>query len=102
MPIKIFKDIDRNLEVAWLCDDDWELPRQIGVLSEWLRANNATLTDGPYTADVGFSIRPEAFGGGAVLDPDFLGLMSHVRMSLFLSEYPNDWNEWMARPRDPK
>jgi hypothetical protein len=97
MPIKVYKDVDGRPEVAWLCDDCWELPAQIEGLGDWIRSESAKLKDGPYVADIGFSIRPEAFGGGVALEPNIMKLMVDADMSIFFSEYPDNWNDWMAQ-----
>ena len=55
--------------VAWLCDDDWSLPSQVLALEAWLAQNSATLSKGGYTADIGFSPRADAAGGGAAISP---------------------------------
>ena len=88
MPIKVSTDDDARTEVAWLCDDDWRLPSQVAALEEWLAQNAASLTGRRYTADIGFSPRPEAAGGGASISPQMMRNMSELGMTLFLSEYP--------------
>jgi hypothetical protein len=85
MPIRIEKE---KKEVAWLCDKDWELPSQIAALQEWLKGNEAILKKGKYTADVGFSPREGAAGGGCVISTDAMRIMVAIGMELWLSEYP--------------
>ena len=87
MPINVYRDVDGAPEVAWLCDESWELPNQIEVLSKWIREEAAKLTDGPYVADIGFLVRPDASGGGAVLEPSIMKLLAEAEVSIFLSEY---------------
>jgi len=90
MPIKIYRDVDENPEIAWLCDESWELPIQIESLSEWILQQAAELKNGPYVADIGFSVRPDAFAGGAVLDSSIMKLLAEADVSIFLSEYAGD------------
>lgn len=99
MPINICRDgVPNDGEVAWLCHDEWELPSQIEALKAWLSDNKDSLDAVPHSADIGFSVRPDACGGGAVLEPEFLLSLAEAKISIFLSEYPNDWNEWANRP----
>ncbi|MEQ1764330.1 MAG: hypothetical protein ABL984_14460 [Pyrinomonadaceae bacterium] len=90
MPINIYRDVDEKQEVAWLCDDSWELPVQIDALSSWIGQQASELNDGPYVADIGFSVRSEASGGGAVLEPGIMKLLAEADVSIFLSEYAGD------------
>jgi hypothetical protein len=88
MPVKVYVDYDNHAEVAWLCDDIWHLSEQVDALAAWLQQNHSTLDRGRYIADIGFSPRPDAAGGGAAISPEILRTMGEVGMSLFLSEYP--------------
>jgi hypothetical protein len=90
MPINIFEYSNGKPgdKVAWLCEDDWELPPQIDYLEKWLKENHIKLDKGPYVADIGFSRRPDAAGGGGVLTIETMKIMVSIGMELFLSEYP--------------
>lgn len=90
MPINIYSEDDSQERVAWLCDDCWRLPDQIDALEAWLAEHKTQLRPGRYVADVGFMIRPEACGGGAVISPEMMGAMAALGMSLYLSEYPSE------------
>ncbi len=88
MPTKVYNET--NLEVlARLCEDSWNLSAQIEELENWLKDNQDSISNGKYIADVGFSARKKAFGGGAVLTPEAMSIMSKLGMQLFLSEYAN-------------
>ena len=86
LPINIFNS-DTSERVDWICDEDWELPSQIEELSFWLKSNCDQLKPANYVADIGFNIRPDSCGGGAVLSVESMRLMSYLGMELFLSEY---------------
>ena len=88
MPIKIYTQDDAATEIAWLCDDDWQLPTQVSALEAWLAQNSATFSNGRYIADIGFSVRSDATGGGAALSPQMMRVMADLGITLFLSEYP--------------
>jgi hypothetical protein len=88
VPIKISTDDAARSEVAWLCNDDWRLSSQISELQTWLVQNGAGLPEGRYTADVGFSPRADAAGGGGAIPPEMMRTMADLSMTLFLSEYP--------------
>ena len=85
MPINIYEQ-KTHKEVAYLADSYWDLPNQIAELEEWLKETN-TLS-GTYVADIGFDIRPDASGGGAVLTLDMLKKLSELGIEIYLSEYP--------------
>ncbi len=89
MPIRIDKKGKRKHEkVAWLCDDEWELPTQIEALERWLIENGEIIEKGTYVADIGYSPRPGACGGGGVISIPAMQMMVSIGMELFLSEYP--------------
>ena len=79
----------KNERLAWLCDDNWRLPDQAEALEAWLAANRATLKPDEYVADIGFTQREDALGGGAAISPEMMRTMADLGMSLFLSEYPD-------------
>jgi hypothetical protein len=88
MPIKIYAEDGPKREIAWLCDEDWQLPTQVSALEVWLAQNSTTISSGRYIADIGFSVRSDAAGGGAVISPEMMRAMADLGMTLFLSEYP--------------
>ncbi len=96
MPTKITDK--HNNEVAWLCDEQWELPAQIEALEQWLLQDGKELQKGSYVADIGFSPRPGASGGGGVVSLAALQVMVSVGMELALSEYPEFNDEQPDQP----
>jgi hypothetical protein len=88
VPVKVYVDDEDHAEVAWLCDDNWRLPDQVEALVEWVQQNRSTLDKGRYVADIGFSPRADAAGGGAAISPEMLRAMADVGICLCLSEYP--------------
>jgi hypothetical protein len=76
-----------NEKLAHLAKDHWELPIQIQELESWLLENPLNLTPSSYIADVGFSIRENACGGGAILTPKAMSVMGELGIKLYLSEY---------------
>ena len=89
MPIKI-TDSERSEEVAWLCDQSWDLPTQIDALNGWLKEMKGKLNKSGFIADLGFMPRPDAAGGGAVINKEMMELMLGFEVELHLSEYPPD------------
>ncbi|GGI77469.1 hypothetical protein [Shewanella gelidii] len=65
----------------------WDLPTQIQELESWLFENSLNLPSSNYIADVGFSIRENACGGGAILSPKVMSIMGKLGIKLYLSEY---------------
>ena len=92
MPIKIY-DPQNLEEVAWLADEDWKLPSQINELEKWLIQNENNIPSGHFVADVGFDIRKDASGGGAVLSIKAMSIMVNSEIALYLSEYPGSDSE---------
>jgi len=87
MPIVIYRTKQPSEKLASLCDDCWELPTQVFELEKWLDENKNKINPDEYVADIGFTQRDDASGGGAALSPDSMGIMAKAGMSLFLSEY---------------
>ncbi|MBB1387410.1 hypothetical protein H5119_18045 [Pseudoalteromonas sp. SG45-5] len=86
MPIYI-KFEESNKQVAHLAKEYWDLPTQITELEDWLFQNHFNLSPSKYIADVGFSIRENACGGGAILSPEAMTIMGVLGIKLYLSEY---------------
>ncbi|MCL1075939.1 hypothetical protein [Shewanella dokdonensis] len=86
MPIYI--KLERSNEyVALLAKGKWELSYQIQELERWLIENSEDLVASHYIADIGFSIREQACGGGAILSPEAMSIMGKLGIKLYLSEY---------------
>ncbi len=64
------------------------MPVQIKSLDAWLSNKGRKLPTGKYTADVGFSPREGASGGGAIVTTESMRIMVDIGMTLYLSEYP--------------
>lgn len=79
--------------VTTLAKESWELPEQIAELERWLQEEGKNLIKGPYVADIGFDIRKDALGGGAVMSSKMMKLLSDIGMEIHLSEYPGANNE---------
>ena len=88
MPIKIF-DSKGDKEIAWLAGDVWDLPNQLLALEKWLEENRDSYPAGEYVADIGFDIRPNAFGGGGTLSSKSMLLLGKLGMEIYFSEYPD-------------
>jgi hypothetical protein len=90
MPIRIDRlgpEAQDNETVAWLCDGCWRLPDQGEALAAWLAEHGPALPAGEYAADIGFSPRDDAMGGGAAFAVSALRRMADLNMALYLSEY---------------
>ena len=94
MPINIFVDVggdfppdDKPKSVAWLCEDSWELPFQLDEFQFWLENEGNDLPAGRYIADIGFSQRPDASGGGGTLSVSTMRKLVELGMEIWFSEY---------------
>ncbi len=95
MPINLIdytnsEEGQKGKSLGGICKGEWEMPKQVEALEVWLKEKGQKLPPGDYLADIGFSPRKGALGGGAVLTPEAMAIMSSIGMTLFLSEYPND------------
>jgi len=93
MPINLLdysdvKEGEKGITLEHLCEDVWEMPEQIEALETWLKQNKGKLKKGNYAADIGYSPREGALGGGAVLTTEAMEIMVNIGMNLYLSEYP--------------
>lgn len=87
MPIDIYID-ESNERIEYLCEGIWDLPNQIDSLEKWLSTKGTLLPKGSYVADIGFDIRKDAAGGGAVLSSESMKIMGDIGMDVYFSEYP--------------
>jgi hypothetical protein len=93
MPISITdytrsKEGDKGNPIDYLCDNEWEMPAQIDTLEKWLIENVNKIPKGSYAADLGYSPREGAAGGGCVIKLKVMEMMLSIGMELYLSEYP--------------
>ena len=86
MPIYI-KDRKDNELIAKIGNDDWTLKKQVQLLEDWLIQNKCNIPSSDYVADIGFSVREDACGGGTVLSVTAMSIMAELGITLFLSEY---------------
>jgi hypothetical protein len=90
MPVNIYRvtpEGQENAGIAWLCDGNWRLANQADALAKWLAQNDSVLKPDEYIADIGFTPREDALGGGAAISPETMGIMAELGMSLFIPEY---------------
>ena len=92
MPINIYEDTSLN-KLAWLCDDNWELPTQLAALLEWVSVNKETLGKEKIVADIGLAIRKDGSGGGAVLATEEMKELIEANIDVYFSEYGQAWND---------
>ncbi len=93
MPINLIDKTNSNegekgVDLGGLCEGKWEMPEQIEALEKWLKDNKNKLKPGKYIADIGYSPREGACGGGSVLTTEAMEIMVKMGMDLYLSEYP--------------
>mgnify|MGYP003654110708 CR=1 FL=1 len=86
MPIYIYSEGSTE-KLARISKGVWDLPTQIKELESWLFENPLSLSPANYIADLGFSIRENACGGGAILSPEAMSIMGNLGLKLYLSEY---------------
>ncbi|MBL7946630.1 MAG: hypothetical protein JNN32_11265 [Flavobacteriales bacterium] len=86
MPIHLYSEENR-VSIKELHVEEWDLPTQLEKLQVWVLANSSSLNNGPYVADIGFMVRDDAGGGGAVLSHEAMRVFAKVNLSIYFSEY---------------
>ena len=89
MSINIYKE-ESFETIKYLCDEDWDLPTQMDALEKWLISEGKKLPKGKYVADIGFGIRKDANGGGAILNSIIIKILNEIGMEIYFSEYRNE------------
>lgn len=87
MPINIYKE-ESYETIALVSENNWDLPNQIDDFEKWLFSIGKYLPKGNYVADIGFDIRKDASGGGAVINLKMIKILAKIGMEIYLSEYP--------------
>ena len=86
MPISIYiRESFQNIDI--LCDEIWDLPSQLDALETWLDNIGMHLEPNDYVADIGFSMRADASGGGGVLSSKAMLILGRIGMDVYFSEY---------------
>lgn len=86
MPIYVRQENSKETLVQ-LAKGQWDLPEQVKQLESWLFNNQHNLSQSDYIVNIGFSLRENALGGGAILSPEAMSIMGSLGMKLYLSEY---------------
>jgi len=89
MPINIYENISKK-EIDYLCKNDWDLPKQIFELEKWIEKNINKFPKSEYVIDIGFNIRKDTTGGGAVITNNLMKKLIEKGFEIYLSEYPNE------------
>ena len=89
MPTIIRRIIDDRLEnYADVASDSWDLRTQIEALEQWLIDHPNELDSSQrWIADVGFTVRLEATGGGPPITRKLMKLCVESNLEIYLSEY---------------
>lgn len=68
--------------------DEWVLRPQVEALERWLREHRGELdSSSEWIADIGFTHRPNALGGGPPLTRELMQMCLDANMEIYLSEY---------------
>ena len=88
MPISISKiEGEKRVKVDTLAKNKWELLAQFNVFEEWVKNEAKNLESGKWIADIGFSPRSDACGGGPIISPEVMQACIDIGLSIYLSEY---------------
>ena len=71
-----------------LASESWDLREQFKILESWLIEVDGILEDADsWIADIGFTIRLDATGGGPILSSSLMRLCLQNNVEIYLSEY---------------
>lgn len=88
MSIYISKIENGNrLEKFHIGKDEWELPELFKEFEKWLSDNVGTIEPGEWIADIGFSPRKGASGGGPIISTEVMSSCLKIGMAIYLSQY---------------
>ena len=89
MPVIIRRIVDdRFKNHAEIAGESWDLRTQIEALEEWLAANPGEFDpSNQWVADVGFTVRPNATGGGPPITRKLMAMCVASNLEIYLSEY---------------
>lgn len=89
MPVVIRRVVgDRFKNYTEIGADSWDLRTQIDVLEEWMGANPNELDPASqWVADVGFTVRFDATGGGPPISRKLMKMCAASNLEIYLSEY---------------
>ena len=98
MPVIIRQIVeDRFQNHSDIAARSWDLRTQIEALEEWLEANPEALDPSSrWVADVGFTVRLDATGGGPPITRKLMQMCVSSNLEIYLSEYgaePNSKDE---------
>jgi hypothetical protein len=89
MPVIIRRILgDRFKNHTEIAADSWDLRTQIEALEQWLSTNpNALDPSKQWVADVGFTVRLDATGGGPPITRKLMEMCVTSNVEIYLSEY---------------
>jgi hypothetical protein len=92
MPCHIRRDDGEKFSnFADIALEEWRLAEQVDALEQWLSGNRHRLDSGKkWVADIGFTVRPGARGGGPVIRKQLMEWCLEVNLEIVFSEYPGD------------
>jgi len=92
LSIWIRKVTDGNSEnYVRLAEESWDLPELFKIFENWLTEHADNLPSGhQWIADIGFTPREGANGGGPILSVQLMKKCTDLGMSIYLSEYNDE------------
>ena len=89
MPCKISKvEGGKRFEFALIDNDSWDLRNSLEEFESWIRENDGKLNDKtPWIADIGFSTRQDASGGGPTISVELMRICVRNNVTIHLSEF---------------
>ena len=87
MPVAIRQIVGKSFtHHTDLAGDSWDLREQMETLQEWM-SNNTLDPSSEWIADIGFTTRLNATGGGPAINRELMQLCLASNLEIFLSEY---------------
>jgi len=77
-----------RIGVFHLAEDSWDLPKLFSIFEAWLQTETTSLDPTvQWIADIGFSPREGANGGGPIISTQMMQLCIKRNIAIYLSEY---------------
>lgn len=82
---------DRSDNYAHVGEGSWNLRELVSALEKWLDSETGNLpANSKWIADIGFSPRSDACGGGPILSTELMQKCIDIDMEIYFSEYTDD------------
>ncbi len=76
-----------RIQAFHIAENEWALPMLFIEFERWVKEESNQLEPGEWIADIGFSPRTSANGGGPIISKELMSSCVKIGLSIYLSEY---------------